>query len=133
MTFKEALFWFVLIIAVFIFLMVKSTWLHRIGYILLMVFYMPGEFEATRAWLQPFIDSHPALDFIYGPVFGWILLIYGIIGVPEAIMRILGDFTFREFIWEWIDRKIYVWRVLHDEKFGRKEIPTLRSGRQGHA
>lgn len=110
-------------IILLIFLMIKSTWLHRIGYVLLMVLVvMPNDFDNIRAWLQSFTDSHPAFNFIWGEVFAWILLIYGIIGVPEAIMRIFGDFTFREFIWEWISCEIYAWRVLHDEKFGRKEM-----------
>lgn len=121
MTFKETLFWFVIIIAVFIFLMIKSTWLHRIGYILLLALVItPSDFETVRGWLQSFTDHYPLFDFVWQEWFSWILLIYGIIGVPEAIMRLFGPVTFREFIWEWIYCKIYAWRVLHDEKFAKK-------------
>ncbi len=70
--------------------------------------------------------------------FLWIILIYGIIGIPEAIIRMFDPlFTFRQWVFEYIVDRIYVWRVLHDRKFGEKEMgvdyitPEMRAEAKG--
>lgn len=119
MTFEKALTIFIVALIVFIVLMIFSTWPHKIGYLLLLVFHMPNEFEKTRGWLEPFFEKHPLLDYVYSDVFLWILLIYGAIGIIETFFRlpfIDPDFTIR---W-WISMKIDTYRILHDPVYGKK-------------
>lgn len=120
MTFEKALTIAIITLIVFIVLMIFSTWPHKIGYVLLLIFIiLPSEFDGTHAWLQGFIDKHPFLDFLYSDVFQWILLIYGVIGVIETFFRlpfIDPDFTIR---W-WVSMKIDTYRILHDPVYGKK-------------
>lgn len=118
MTFEKALTITIITLIVFIVLMIFSTWPHKIGYILFLIFIiLPSEFDGTHAWIHGFIDKHPFWDFLYSDVFQWILLIYGVIGIIETAIRIFQPwFT----IWWWIRKEIEVYRILHDPVYGKK-------------
>jgi len=117
MTFEKALTIAIITLIVFIVLMIFSTWPHKIGYILLLIFIMfPSEVDA---WMQGSIDMHSFGKFLHSDVFWWVLLIYGAVGVIETFFRIIfidPDFTIRG----WIMEEIKVYRILHDPVYGKK-------------
>ncbi len=56
-------------LAVLIFLLIKSSWLHKIGYIIFLVLILPNDFEIVHNFIQPYIDKYAWLEFIYSDAF----------------------------------------------------------------
>lgn len=86
----------VLVVSVFIFHL--SSLAHKAGYVLFIICFFALASETIQGKIEKVIEKNDVFNILYELLL-WVLVIYGIIGIVEAVIRIFSsNFTFGHFI-----------------------------------